>query len=154
MKNCCCLWTFSVITTWSPLLTGTSIQVAWGSIHDSCPQKMTCGQHGRKTFQKINDQEVNSLRMSEKISQGRLRLETDIPTAEFISQKKLSVKGTWTQTSTAALVSVVKTENQPRFRQMEAQQAVVHICGGQLHSREKPTPTLRNHDTGSHRDGL
>ena len=118
MKNCCCLWTISAITTWAPLLTGASVHVAWGSIHASCPQKMTCGQHGRKLLQKINNQEVNSLQMFEKNLSREAKPRNGHSHSWVYIPKALSIKGTWTQMSTAALVSTAKTENQQKFWQM------------------------------------
>ena len=38
-KSAAALWTYSVITAWSPLSTHTSIHNAWGSDNDSCPQE-------------------------------------------------------------------------------------------------------------------
>ena len=49
-KSVALLWTFSVTTTWSPLLTDTSIHKAWGSDNDSCPQEISYDRHLRNKF--------------------------------------------------------------------------------------------------------
>ena len=51
LKSAAALWTFPETTTWSFLLTGTSVHKAWGSVNDSRCQGTSCGRRWRNKFQ-------------------------------------------------------------------------------------------------------